>query len=473
MKKTRLINLLIGVLLFFIPNMVLPKDIFTTPEAGYSIGCVLWMAYWWITGPVDLAVTAFLPLAINAFFNLTDTASVISQYASETIILILGASIVSTSWEDSGLDRRLALSFLRFAGNSLRAQVLFWFMLSTLMSTVLANVAVAAALTPLAVSVLGGSSNDRNIGKSPAGSYVLMAVAWGAGLGGLASPLGGAMNLVVVNYLEQVSGQEYMYVNWVVRFLPIMLVLIVSNLLYLILSVPKDVEIQHLADNMENIEHNSTKMSAAERGGLIIFLAAVVLAFARPLYADILPNLKPAYLYITAGILSFLIVGKDGSFISSWHNIERRVNWGILYIIAGGLAAAKIMSNTGADMMLGEMILRAGFESKLVLVLILVALPLIMSDITSNTATAAVFMPIVLAITTSMGLNPIPFIYITTIGVNLSYSLPTSVRAIPVGYGMPTKFMFKHGVKLSGIVILLLVPLCYALLEFWPMFSTT
>lgn len=131
-----------------------------------------------------------------------------------------------------------------------------------------------------------------------------------------------------------------------------------------------------------------------------------------------------------------------------------------------------MLSDTGADAMLGKVIFNAGLDNKLVLITLFVTLPLIMSDITSNTATAAVFMPIVVTVTSSLGLNPIPYIYMATIGVNLSYSLPTSVRAIPIGYGMPPKLMLKHGLKLSLIVIVLLVPLCYVLLEYWPLFLT-
>lgn len=473
MKKAKIINLLIGICLFFLPELLLPREIFTSSAARYSIGCVLWMAYWWITSPVDLAVTAFIPIVVNAFFNVTDSSSVLSQYANDTIILILGASIVSASWEDSGLNRRIAITFMNFAGNSLRAQVIFWFLLSTCMSMVLANVAVAAALTPLAVSILGaGSSDDRNVGKTMSGSFVLMAIAWGAGLGGLASPLGGAMNLVVINYLEQVSGQEYMYIDWVVRFLPIMLVLILSNVLYLYFAVPKNKKILNAVDNEHLMIKSQPKMSFAEKCGLVLFSAAVILTFARPLYDQLLPGLKPAYIYVFAGVLSFLIPDGKGEAISDWTTVEKRINWGILYIIAGGLAAAQMLSDTGADAMLGKVIFNAGLDNKLVLITLFVTLPLIMSDITSNTATAAVFMPIVVTVTSSLGLNPIPYIYMATIGVNLSYSLPTSVRAIPIGYGMPPKLMLKHGLKLSLIVIVLLVPLCYVLLEYWPLFLT-
>ena len=103
---------------------------------------------------------------------------------------------------------------------------------------------------------------------------------------------------------------------------------------------------------------------------------------------------------------------------------------------------------------------------------IIITLTLLLSDVTSNTATAAVAIPIVISITQGMGKNPIPYVYIASIGVNLSYMLPTSIRAIPVGYGMDPKYMLKEGMKITIIVIILLSILSYLLMKYWPAFST-
>ena len=97
---------------------------------------------------------------------------------------------------------------------------------------------------------------------------------------------------------------------------------------------------------------------------------------------------------------------------------------------------------------------------------------ILLSDVTSNTATAAVAIPIVISIVNGMGKDPIPYVFIASIGVNLSYMLPTSIRAIPVGYGLKPKFMFKEGVMMTVIVVALMSVLAYVLLNYWPLFST-
>ena len=104
--------------------------------------------------------------------------------------------------------------------------------------------------------------------------------------------------------------------------------------------------------------------------------------------------------------------------------------------------------------------------------LVIITVTLLLSDVTSNTATAAVAMPIVISIVQGIGLNSIPYIYIASIGVNLSYMLPTSIRAIPVGYGLSPKYMLKEGWKMSVMVIILMTLLSFVMLKFWPAFST-
>lgn len=156
----------------------------------------------------------------------------VCESVSETILLLLGAYILTVSWEKTGLDKRIAITFLNLIGSNLRKQIIFWFLLSALLSTVLPNAVVCATITPIAVSMLN-YIGEREVASSKIASKILLTIAYAAGVGGLASPLGGAMNLVVVDYIEQLTNEEYMYSQWVVKFLPIMIILFVSNILFM------------------------------------------------------------------------------------------------------------------------------------------------------------------------------------------------------------------------------------------------
>lgn len=470
-NKKRLILALIGPILFILCYFLIPESVFGSVKANAAVGTVAWMAFWWITGAVDFAVTGFLPIAVNAIFQITDMSSVISNYASETILLLLGASILTASWEETGLDRRIAAKFLSLVGNKLRTQIVFWFILCAILSAILPNAVVCAAMTPIAVSMLRYVGID-DIGKSRIGSTLLLTIAYATGVGGLASPLGGAMNLVTVDYLEQVTGQEFMYVAWVVRFLPIIIVLVLSNIVMLLLGCKKTDELGQSKEFFKEQYRALPKMTREEGLSLGLFLIATALSFTRQLYQAYLPGLKPAYVFICCAILSFFITKKDGSRLMEWKSTQKKIVWDLIYVFAGGLALGTLINGSGAAKAIGNLVANADLSGGFILVLVIVALTILLSDVTSNTATAAVAMPIVVSIVGGIGENPIPYIYIASIGVNLSYMLPTSIRAIPVGYGLEPKFMLKRGATITVVEIVLMSVTAYLLMTFWPAFST-
>ena len=470
-NKKRLILTLIGPILFILCYFLIPESVFGSAKANAAVGTVAWMAFWWITGAVDFAVTGFLPIAVNAIFQITDMSSVISNYASETILLLLGASILTASWEETGLDRRIAAKFLSLVGNKLRTQIVFWFILCAILSAILPNAVVCAAMTPIAVSMLRYVGID-DIGKSRIGSTLLLTIAYATGVGGLASPLGGAMNLVTVDYLEQVTGQEFMYAAWVVRFLPIIIVLVLSNIVMLLLGCKKTDELGQSKEFFKEQYRALPKMTREEGLSLGLFLIATALSFTRQLYQAYLPGLKPAYVFICCAILSFFITKKDGSRLMEWKSTQKKIVWDLIYVFAGGLALGTLINGSGAAKAIGNLVANADLSGGFILVLVIVTLTILLSDVTSNTATAAVAMPIVVSIVGGIGENPIPYIYIASIGVNLSYMLPTSIRAIPVGYGLEPKFMLKRGVTITVVEIVLMSVTAYLLMTFWPAFST-
>ena len=470
-KNSKLITLLVGPVLFLLCCLFLPETVFETFKSRAAIGTVVWMAFWWVTAPVDYAVTAFLPIAVNAIVQMVDMSSVIANYASETILLLLGASILTVSWEETGLDRRIASRFLGVVGNRFRTQLVFWFMLSLLLSTVLPNAVVCATITPIAVSMLK-YVGEGDIPNSKKGSKLLLYIAYGTGVGGLASPLGGAMNLVTVDYLQQITGQEYMYISWVIRFLPIMIVLVISNILFMLRNVKKDEILGETKGFFENEVKINSKMSAEEKWSFGMFIVATVLSFTRQFYQAYLPGLKPAYVFIICAILAFMIAKKDGNRLMRWKSVQTKIVWELIYIFAGGLAAGTLINGSGAAQSIGSAVSQMGLTGGFITVFVIILVTLLLSDVTSNTATAAVAMPIVISIVQGIGENPIPYIYIASIGVNLSYMLPTSIRAIPVGYGLQPKYMLKEGWKISIVVVVCMTAISYVLLKYWAAFST-
>ena len=470
MFTPRWMNLLVGPLLFFLCCFLLSSYIFESFASRAAIGTVLWMAYWWVTRPVDYAVTAFLPMAVNALLPMTEMVTVIANYASETVLLLFGASIITVSWEETGLDKRISAVFLKVIGENVRSQLVFWFMLSVLLSAVLPNSVVCATITPIAVAMLKYVGHG-DIEKSKVGSLLLLTIAYAVGVGGLATPLGGAMNLVTVDYIQQLTGQEYMYADWVVKFLPIMIVLIVSNIIFLLVGTKRSDSLGGSREYFENEYRKMPKMSSEEWASLILFLVAMVLSFTRQIYKDILPGLKPAYVFIICALICFLINRRDGKRLMVWKSIQGRIIWEMLFIFAGGMAVGSLITGSGAAKAIGDFVAQMGVDGGIMAICIFIAVPMFLANVTSNTGAASVVVPIVISIAGGLGQNPIPYIYAATIGVNLAYMIPTSIRAIPVGYGLSANYMLKVGWKITVMVLFTTTIMGWLLLTYWPYFS--
>lgn len=470
-KNKRKIHLLIGPLLLILTYLILPDSVFTMSISKLAIGTVAWMAYWWVTGPVDYAVTGFIPVAVNAIFRLSDMGELIANYASETIILLFGASIIIVAWEETGLDKRIAAKFLGMVGSNYKGHLVFWFLLSMALSAVLPNAVVCATVTPLAVAMLK-YVGEGDVCTSRKASKLLLYIAYATGIGGLASPLGGAMNLVTVDYLQQLTGEEYYYTSWVIRFFPILIVLVIICMVFMLRGEKKNENLGHTKDYFREQYKKIPPVSKAEIEALLLFITAVTLAFSRKLYQDFLPGLKPAYIFLICGIITFLITDKEGKKVISWKQIQGKIEWELIFIFAGGLGAGTLMSGSGAVEAIGRAVSDSGLQTGFGLIFVIILLTLLLSDITSNTATAAVAMPIVISITQGLGENPIPYVYIASIGVNLSFMLPTSIRAIPVGYGVSPKYMLREGWKISIVVIVAMSLISCLFLQYWALFST-
>ena len=198
-----------------------------------AIGTLLWMVFWWVTQPVALTVTAFLPVGVNAIFGMVEMGDVISQYSSGSIILVFGSCLLTIPWATTGLDRRVALKVLSLVGPSMKSQITVWLLASMIFSSCLPNVAVCALFTPIAVAMIHAAGYE-DIKKAAPAVPILLCIGWGAGLGGVGSPLGGAMNVAAIQFFQEWSGHEFMYVDWIVRILPffILTAILTLSLMY-------------------------------------------------------------------------------------------------------------------------------------------------------------------------------------------------------------------------------------------------
>lgn len=457
-----------GPLLFFFVLLILSP--FLAWKQAAALATISWMGLWWVLRPVDIAVTALLPIPLNAFFGMVEMNGIISKYFSEIVVLLVGSDLISLVWEKTALDKRLAIKCLCGIGTSMRQQISVWLVAATVLSIFLPNVVVVMILVPVAVKMLKFLGQEK-ITNNPIATPILLALVWGAGFGGFGSPLGGASNLVAISYLEKLTGKEFMYVDWIARFLPLLAIILVFILLFL-LRLPMPVKyLEGGKEYFRQVYAELGPMKRGEKSGLWLFVLATLLAFIRPLYVEQLPLMKPAYVFFCFGMLTFVLNDEAGEKLLTWREAEKGIMWGMIFLFSGGLALGKLITDTGAAQQIAKVIallpLAGGVETMFSLTLFATFL----TEISSNTAAASIAIPVVESIANELSVNPVPYILTSIVAVNCAFILPVSTRAVGVTYGLGADDLLKYGVRLSVLCMLLVSALGYLCMRFWPLFN--
>lgn len=464
----RLLYIILGPAIYAIVTLLL-SNAFGTSGAE-AVGVLLWMVFWWITRPVHMTVTALVPIFVNALFNIIPMGDITSQYFSDSIILIFGSCLLTVPWKSTGLDNRVALKALSIIGPSMKSQITVWLLVSMLLSTVLPNVAVCALLVPIAVAMLH-AAGYKDISKAEPAVPILLCIGWGVGLGGVGSPLGGAMNVAAISFIEDFTGHEFMYVDWVIRILPFFIISTIVMLLAMLFMHRGAPSLEGTKEYFKESYAALGPMKKDEKVCASLFILALIGAFTRPLFAKALPALAPAYIFLILGSLAFFISIKNKGVLLTWETAQEGTMWGMMLLFGGGLALGKLVNSSGAGDSIAQVVTNMNLNGGLVTIIIITIFAVLMSEATNSTVSAAVVVPIVLSFTSQNNLNPIPYWFIAIMAYNSEFLLPISVRAIPVGYGLNPSTMMKRGIPMVLIRMLVVIVVGYACMKLWPTFS--
>jgi sodium-dependent dicarboxylate transporter 2/3/5 len=470
-RGRRTLHTLGGPALFLILVLV-PLTSIPYPIRG-SIGLLIWMSWWWIFQPVHLAVTGFLPLVVLALFDFLPVGTILPAYAQQLVILLLGANILATLWTRWGLDRRIALVSLLGVGTNTRRQIMVWFGVATVLSMFLPNTVVAAAMMPIVIAMLRFIGIE-DVGKSAFGSAVLIAVAWGTSIGGSGTPVGGAPNLLTIQFIEQqLIDHEFLFTTWLTHIMPLtILVAIVAFVFMRFAFRPELDQVEGTRTFFSQELQALGKMSVPEVWALGFFVAATLLAFTRQFYASLLPGLTPAFAFLAFAVLSFVIRHK-GEPLLKWDYAQSHMVWGLIYLFAGGSALGQILAETGTAQFLADRLVPMAGGGGFAAIVVFTLLTVVLTQITSNTAAVAIVVPITISTFQSLGMNPIPFVYIVAAAGNYGIMLPSSSGgpAIAAGYGANLKMMFSWGLWLTVLVLIVIVAGGYLMATFWEGFG--
>ncbi|MCL4818768.1 MAG: DASS family sodium-coupled anion symporter [Vicinamibacteria bacterium] len=437
------------------------------PEGWHTAGVAALMATLWICESIPIPATALLPLVLFPAFGLGDIGQAAAPYANPIIYLFLGGFLIALAMQRWGLHRRIAISLIGALGTRPRRLVGGFLLASALVSMWVSNTATALMMLPIALSVAqllpGGAAAARERGSLA--SALLLAVAYGATTGGMGTLIGTPPNALLAAYAASNLGVELGFGRFMLLGVPV--VAVALPIVYLVLTrVSFRLEEREVPGVRELIGDERAKLgplSRAERAVLVVFALTAAGWVAQPLLARALPQISDTSIAIAGGLALFLIPVdlRRGEFVMSWE-ATRSLPWEVLLLFGGGLSLAGAIERHGLSRYLGGL---AGGLEGLPTVLILAAVCfgiLMLTELTSNTATAATFLPIVAALAAGLGQPALLFLIPAALAANCSYMLPvgTPPNAIVFASGLVTlPQMARAGMLLNLLMVPVLVGL--------------
>jgi sodium-dependent dicarboxylate transporter 2/3/5 len=447
------------------------------PPSGMSLAAWrtaavgIFMACWWITEAVPIPATALTPLLLFPLLGILDIGPAAAPFANPIIFLFLGGFIIALAMERHGLHRRIALRVVRAMG--VRPPMLvFGFMAATaFMSMWVSNTATVVMMLPIGLSVVRLVKPEAGAGPMEFNFAIalMLGIAYAASIGGLATLIGTPPNALLAAFMRESYGVEVGFAQWMVVGLP--LVLVALPLSWIVLTkLVFPIRIREIPGGAETIRNEYARLgpiSRAERSVAVIFIVTATLWITRPILDDYLPGISDTSIAIAAALATFIVPVslRDGEFLMDWETAER-LPWGVLLLFGGGLALAGAITSTGLAAWIGQAM--SGMESwplPLTIVL-LTAVVIFLTELTSNTATAAAFLPLVASLALGLGENPLVLLVPAALAASCAFMLPvaTPPNAIVYGSGHVTvPQMARAGIWLNVLCITLITLVVYVL----------
>lgn len=460
-------GLVLGPVLLLLTLLVPPPEGLSI-EGWRTAGVGALMAVLWISEAWPIPVTALLPLVLFPALGLTDTKEAAAPYANPLVFLFLGGFVLALAMQRWGLHRRVALGLIGAMGLRPGRVVGGFLLASAFISMWVSNTATTLMMLPIAASVAGLIPKEQRADPAVRGFGValMLAVAYGATTGGMATLIGTPPNALLAGFVDRTYGITLGFGQWMLLGVPVTLVAL--PIVYLVLT---RVAFRVLGGELPGM----WELLAAERGRLGRFggaeaIVAVVFALTalgwvfQPLVARVVPAVSDTVVALAGALALFAIPVslRRGEFVMNWET-AKGLPWDVLLLFGGGLSLAAQIQESGLSSYLGSLATGLGALPVVITAGLLCFGILLLTELTSNTATAASFLPVVGAVAVSLGQNPLLFLVPTALAANCSYMMPvgTPPNAIVFGSGLVTlPQMARAGLLLN----ILLVPIILGML---------
>ncbi len=467
-SKASIIGLILGPLLMLM-------CVFTAPPGGMSeaawsaTGLTLLMAVWWATEAIPIPATSLLPILLIPVLDIGTLASATAPYANPVIFLFLGGFVIGLAMQRWNLHRRIALNILLVMGSKPRLQIAGIMIATGFLSMWVSNTATAIMMLPIGMSVAdmltANSTSEQE--NSRFMTAMLLAIAYASSIGGIATLIGTPPNAFLAAFLSKTYGIEIGFGEWMLLGVPVAVVLMAFTWWWL---TRKDFKL-NASDSHAVVQHaldTLGPMSRGEKGVAVIFVLAALAWIFRPMLAEYIPGLNDTSIAIGAALLLFSIpvdLGKR-TFLIDW-DTAGKLPWGVLLLFGGGLALSGVIGSSELAKWIAENMDWVATLPGLLMVVVVTAVILALTEVTSNTATAATFLPLLGALAVAQGIPPEMLAIPAAIAASCAFMMPvaTPPNAIVFGTGhMQIQSMIKAGFALNIASVFVITCLCYLLI---------
>jgi sodium-dependent dicarboxylate transporter 2/3/5 len=467
------IGLIAGPVLLVVMHFTPPPETLS-PEGWKAAALALLMGTWWVTEAVPLPVTALVPLVLIPFFGLGTMSQAAAPYSNEVIFLFMGGFFLAKAMERWGAHRRIALGIMESIGTNPPRLVLGFMVATAFISMWISNTATAAMMLPIALATgemfKPGPDEPGSGGPYNFGVALMLGIAYAASIGGVGTIIGSPPNALFAAAAEELLGVEISFVAWMAIGVPLVIVMLPLTWMVLMRMYPPG-SLRGDASAVITTERRALgPMSHGERFVMLVFAFTVVAWIMRdakpigsvtiPGIATYLPNITDATIAMIASLILLVvpISLRSGRAALDWKSAAR-IPWGVLILFGGGLALADQMSRTGLADWIGGGISNLSDWPVVVMLLASVALFILLTEFTSNTAIAAMAMPVMAGIAVTLGLSPPVLMAVVAIACSWGFAMPagTPPNAIVFSAGyLSIGQMVRAGLRVNLIAVVLI-----------------
>lgn len=474
MEGRKILGLFLGPLSFLLAyfSPILTQN----PKAHRLLAIFLLIVIWWVTECIPIPATALLVPVLVTAFKVAPVKEAFAPFSNPIIMLFLGSFILARAMSAHGLDQKLAFSILSFKSIGLKkTRILFALGLTTaFLSLWISNTATTAMMYPIALGILSAFlSKNRESGRSPFSIIILLMIAYSASIGGIGTPIGSPPNLIAIGMLENLADYRITFFQWMVIGLIVLIPMYLVLFLFMRFKLAKE---KGMAEGkMPFLQANQTAqkgLTRAQKNVLVAFLVTVSLWTTPGLVSLIWGKESALALWlhthfpesvaavIGASLLFLLPVDLKKSQFTISLREAMQIDWGTLLLFGGGLSLGFQIFETGLADTIGRFFISPGTTASLSLITFLtITFSVFLTEVTSNTASANMIIPIIIAISRTASINPLPPVLGAAIGCSFAFMLPVATPPNAIVYGsglvrLPQMMKFGFWMNIAGIILI-------------------